>query len=84
MRSTECQVVTVRAAVDQVDLHFGVLRVHDGEHGSTAGAQQVDAAHRIGLARHAAVHLEELLTRVLDLIPPPGTDEAGAVTPGAS
>ena len=83
MRSTECQLVTVRAAADQVDLHFGVLRVHDGADGSTAGAQQVHAAHRIGLARDAAVHLEELLTRVLDPTPPPVADEAGDVAPGA-
>lgn len=82
MRSTECQLVTVRGAADQVDLHFGVLRVHDGEDGSTAGAQQVQAAHRIALARDAAVHLEELLTRVLDAIPPRGADDTGAVAPG--
>lgn len=83
MRSTECQVVTVRAAADQVDLHFGVLRVHDGVDGGTAGAQQAHAAHRIALARDAAVHLEELLTRVLDATPARGADDTGAVAPGA-
>lgn len=83
MRSSECQVVTVRAAAGGVDLHFGVLQVHADADGHAAGARQVHAAHRIALARDAAVHLEELLTRVLDRPPSAGADEAGTVRPGA-
>ena len=80
MHSSECQVVTVRAAVGGVDLHFGVLRVDADVDG---GARQVHAAHRIALARDAAVHLEELLTRVLDQPPSAGAGEARTVSPGA-
>jgi hypothetical protein len=83
MRSTACSVVAVRAAADRLDMHFGVRQVDPEGGAGSAGAQRVLAAHRIGLTRDAAVHLEELLTRVLDPAARPGAGAPGTEGPAA-
>ena len=65
LRATDCDVVTTTIFNPGVELHFGVQEPRETHVGSIG----VLAAHRLRLDRGAAVHLEEVLTRVLGASP---------------
>ncbi len=68
MRRTACGIATAAGVADRIELCFGQRAGREAAAGS-AGATLV---HRLRLDRPAAIHLEEVLTRVLGLPAAPG------------
>lgn len=65
LRTTSCDVVAATVVTQGIELHFGVQEPRE----AAAGIVGTRAAHSVRLDCAAAVHLEEVLTRVLGASP---------------